>query len=426
VPFDIKQQLSAGDTIDFAVGFGAGFGNWTNGWDSTGFNVDIDVVDPSQTVGDAARDFSTTSSSNGDWSYGSKPTLDGELSVYQYYYANPKDYEDYPQCGGLGLWSNQGPEYWDYPPYVMHRYSEPVQKCGTFILPMNMLSLHPGRLGEYTVVRWTAPASGKYRFKGAFQAIDEWTSTDVHIQHNSTVLLDGLVQGVNGGVYGFAGLPQVPIDITRELSAGDTLDFAVGYGGPSSHYPNESTGFNVVISSLSSPLGPAKLWVGLKNSDDQGTQFDVRIELYRNLSPLLSEGEARCITGVTRNPNLAKEVSILFGPMAEESLSSGDRLSFRVLTRIGTNPDGTKCSGPGGSHNNAVGLRLYHDATNRPSRFAAETTPGPLGGFFLHFPDFFDTVTPTASTAKYKDSSGVNFAGGNAWKPVGTWSMIVP
>jgi hypothetical protein len=176
------------------------------------------------------------------------------------------------------------------------------------------------------------------------------------------------------------------------------------------------------------PLGPAKLWIGLKNSDDQGTQFDLRVELYKNLTTLLSAGEALCVTGVTRNPSLAKQVEVAFGQVAEDSLNSGDQLSLRILTRVGTNVDGTKCSGPGGSHNSAVGLRLYYDAMSRPSRFGAETPPDPLSGFFLHSSstDFFDTAAPTASTPKYKDSSAVSFVDGNPWKAIGTWSMTVP
>ncbi|MGH9908759.1 MAG: LamG domain-containing protein [Pyrinomonadaceae bacterium] len=103
-------------------------------------------------------------------------------------------------------------------------------------------------------------------------------------------------------------------------------------------------------------LSPATFWIGLKNSDDQGTQFDLRTEVYIN-DTLVAEGETRCITGVTRNPSKAKEVSVEFGPISDGGFASGDGLALRVLTRIGTNPDDTKCSGPGGSHNNAVGLR---------------------------------------------------------------------
>jgi len=35
---------------------------------------------------------------------------------------------------------------------------------------------------------------------------------------------------------------------------------------------------------------------------------------------------------------------------------------------------------------------------------------------------FLDQVAPEGSTAKFTDSTGINFAGGNAWKEVGTWT----
>jgi hypothetical protein len=117
-------------------------------------------------------------------------------------------------------------------------------------------------------------------------------------------------------------------------------------------------------------LGDLSAWLGLKNSDDIGTQFDLRAEVYKNTA-LVAVGETRCITGITRNPSLAKEVAVSFAPFAPVDFDgAADVLKLRVLTRIGTNSDGTKCAGPGGSHNNAVGLRLYFDQVNRDSQFA--------------------------------------------------------
>jgi hypothetical protein len=98
------------------------------------------------------------------------------------------------------------------------------------------------------------------------------------------------------------------------------------------------------------------------------------------------------------------------------------------LTRIGTLPDGSKCPGPGGSHSNATGLRVYYDASTRPSRFGAEVFPKPLLDQFLHTSgtyDFFDPSAPLVGTPKYKDSSGLNFRNGNPWKEIGTWTMVV-
>jgi len=169
---------------------------------------------------------------------------------------------------------------------------------------------------------------------------------------------------------------------------------------------------------------PARVWLGLKNSDDQGTRFDVRVLLRVN-GGLVAQGLTRCVTGVTRNPSNAKEVSVPFGTVAPSALDPGDVISLEVLTRIGTNPDGSQCGG----HSNALGLRLYYDALSRPSQFGVEITPDPLTSYFLHASGtslFFDTTSSTAPTPKQADSAPVAYAGGNPWKSVGTWSRSVP
>jgi hypothetical protein len=169
----------------------------------------------------------------------------------------------------------------------------------------------------------------------------------------------------------------------------------------------------------------ATLWIGLKNSDDQGTQFDLRAEVYRN-GTFVAAGETKCITGVTRNPNLAKKVTVPIGQLSGFGL--GDTLSLKLLTRIGTNADGTRCSGPGGSHSNAVGLRLYYDSTTRSSALAATVGSNPMRDYFLHSLAsnlFLNATPPTSSTAKFQDSPGINFAQGNPWKEIGAWNMPV-
>jgi hypothetical protein len=76
-----------------------------------------------------------------------------------------------------------------------------------------------------------------------------------------------------------------------------------------------------------------------------------------------------CIAGVTRNPNLPKEVRAAFDSFAAVPVAVGDVLSLKLSTRIGTNPDGSRCSGPGGSHSSALGLRVCFDAVSRSARF---------------------------------------------------------
>jgi hypothetical protein len=174
-------------------------------------------------------------------------------------------------------------------------------------------------------------------------------------------------------------------------------------------------------------LGPVTLWIGLKNSDDQGTSFDLRAEVYlkdESNNTLVASGQTLCIAGVTRNPEKAKEAIIPFDLFPAVDVASGDTLSLKVLVRIGTNTDGTKCRG----HSNAVGLRLYYDAINRPSRFGAEIAPDPLEDLFLHSgsSDFLDATAPIGTTAKFMDSPGLNFKNGNFWQVIGIWSMILP
>jgi hypothetical protein len=169
-------------------------------------------------------------------------------------------------------------------------------------------------------------------------------------------------------------------------------------------------------------------WIGLQNSDDTGTQFDLQAELYKN-GTLIATGLTRCITGVTRDPGQAKQVAVPFAVPDGTVLASGDVFALKMLTRVGTNPDGSKCSGPGGSHSNAVGLRLYYDSTDRPSRFTPGLNADPARDYYLHTAgtsSYFDITAPTGTTAKFVTSPAINFAGGNTWKQIGVWSIAQP
>ena len=114
-------------------------------------------------------------------------------------------------------------------------------------------------------------------------------------------------------------------------------------------------------------LSGAKVWLGLKNSDDQGTRFDLLVEVYKD-GQVISAGEAYCIQGITRNPSLAKEVNVPLPLAAPVPFNgSSENLSLRIHTRIGTNGAGTFCGG----HSNATGLRLYFDASDRAAQLGS-------------------------------------------------------
>ena len=100
------------------------------------------------------------------------------------------------------------------------------------------VSFHPGPHGEYSVVRFTAPATGDYRFDGAFAGIDEKTTTDVHVLGGGAAQFDGLI---NLGGQG----RRAPFNGSVHLNAGEALDFAVGYGNGSYEY--DSTGIEATV-----------------------------------------------------------------------------------------------------------------------------------------------------------------------------------
>jgi len=110
-------------------------------------------------------------------------------------------------------------------------------------------------------------------------------------------------------------------------------------------------------------LGDLRVWLGLRNSDDQGTRFDVRAELLRNGVPVAS-GETSCIQGATTNPANALQTFVSFGATGTTAVGPTDTLSLSVSARIGTDGSGAFCGG----HASATGVRLYFDAQSRPSR----------------------------------------------------------
>jgi hypothetical protein len=106
------------------------------------------------------------------------------------------------------------------------------------------------------------------------------------------------------------------------------------------------------------------VWLGLKNSDDQGTYFDLRAEVRKN-GVVIASGETKNIQGVTRNANQAKEVQVTFSTPVNAQFNPGDVLSVRILAKVADS----------GGHNTATSIRLYYDALSRKARFGATFTP---------------------------------------------------
>ena len=180
-------------------------------------------------------------------------------------------------------------------------------------------------------------------------------------------------------------------------------------------------------------LGPAHLFLGLRNSDDVGTPFDVKVEFQKD-DVTFAEGSLRCIKGLARNPSAAMEIVIPFGTFPDTFFQVGDVPSLKVSARIGTNPDGSKCSGPGASHSNATGIRLYYGSVSQPSQLNVTLPPFPSATLFLgsdgnpcnNAPSTGVTIRvletmppPPTARSKCVDSPPLNYSLGNEYKLLG-------
>lgn len=113
-------------------------------------------------------------------------------------------------------------------------------------------------------------------------------------------------------------------------------------------------------------IGDLRVWLGLKNSDEQGARFDLSAEVLKN-GVKIATGEIHCLTGVTRSPSPALEVMVPIGGAGTVTLGPTDVLSVKVSARMGSNGQGASCGG----HANA-GLRLYFDTQTQAAQVEVE------------------------------------------------------
>jgi hypothetical protein len=204
----------------------------------------------------AAGDFSAISNPNGPWSYGMTATLGGAFT--------PLLPATWPGSGGaLSGWSKSGGTIDDFandmPAVVANLTAGPVSPTPFVTVGPGQLLLHPGFLGEYAVVRWTAPAAGDYSVSAAYTGLDSFSdqqhSTDVHVLLNGVSIFDGEVDTFGPPPVEFGSLLQ-------DLAAGATLDFVVGVG-PDGEFFNDSTRLEALISTVPLPATLALLLVAL-------------------------------------------------------------------------------------------------------------------------------------------------------------------
>ncbi|MCG3148051.1 MAG: hypothetical protein PCFJNLEI_01493 [Verrucomicrobiae bacterium] len=159
-------------------------------------------------VYDAAIQFNPTNNSiNNVWRYGTRSGIAGNLITA---------YTAHDAQSGIQFWRNGS-----FPSVSHNGTNLPVTIAGT-TWQVGQLALLPGMFMSYSVVRWTAPTSGVYRVEASFTGIaTSHSTTDVHVVHNLTRLLDGGVNSTGAGPF---------FTNTLTVATGDRIDFVVGPG----------------------------------------------------------------------------------------------------------------------------------------------------------------------------------------------------
>jgi len=134
---------------------------------------------------------------------------------------------------GINAWKGATDEPW----VAVNATSHTITALG-ITWPSGHLALHPGLKGEFSAVRWTAPAAGAVDVIATFTGLAERATTDVHVLHRGRALFDGLLN-----LSGAAN--EARFHKTVSVAAGETIDCVVGWGNGS--HGGDTTGLTFTL-----------------------------------------------------------------------------------------------------------------------------------------------------------------------------------
>jgi hypothetical protein len=257
--------------------------------------------------------------------------------------------------------------------------------------------------GATTLSLWT-------RGRGAFV----WPLTSNHIHNDPPVALckDVTVEAgadctasasIDNGTYDPEGdsftLEQIP---PGPYPIGDTL---VTLKATDSYGASDTCQATVTVKGTT--YSPANVWIGLKNSDDVGTNFDLLAEVLKN-GNVIGSGEVDNVSGGGSGFNNAVQRAITLAAVSLNGVCTGDTIGIRLSVRIGAT-----------GHRNGTARLWYNDAQAN-SRFGL-TVAGTPTTLYLRTGSALTTTVGTGPRASV-DVTVDRLVNGNAWKPFGTWS----
>jgi len=185
-----------------------------------------------------------------------------------------------------------------------------------------------------------------------------------------------------------------------------TLTVNDGHGFASSDSVNVTVNPRVLAA-----VGPANVWIGLKNSDDVGTKFDLLVQVFKDGSPVGS-GQSYSVVGGSSGFNNAKLRTIPLN-LTSSANCCGGTLSVRVSVRIAAD-----------SGHRSGTARLWFNDAQANSNFSATIETSANNYFLL---DLSKLGTAAGLGPKKTIDVFVDRAvNGNQFKVFGTWTITLP
>jgi len=216
--------------------------------------------------------------------------------------------------------------------------------------------------------------------------------------------------------FGYSDAPSITAGTNNVLELGFDPAVAPGFVAETQSMPS-GAGNAVRRLDLMTQLSQAAPWVGLKNSDDVGTRFDLLAEVYKN-GIKIGSGQVNNVAGGSSGFNNAKLDAIPLALTDHEFLGGLDVLSIRFWARV------SAASG----HRSGTARLWFNDALAN-SNFTT-TIDGQSTAYYLR--DAASLATSAggnAGTRKYVDVLVDRAVGGNLFKPFGDppyeWKLTI-
>ena len=181
---------------------------------------------------------------------------------------------------------------------------------------------------------------------------------------------------------------------------------------------------NLMVRRLLTAVGPAKLWIGLKNSDDAGLPIDLRVEVLVNGVVAASAQQTNLPTGSSGFGNAQLQTLALALTNGSVDVPPGAQLSVRPSVR--------RTCGPVNGHNAGV-VRLWYngaavdDGASRDAgtRFSATIGAGTTS-YFARLASVLDDVAGATRSSADVLVQSTAACPSRPFNPLGTWTMTVP